>query len=650
MEQQYCILDYETRSEAEITKTGAFEYSRHPSTQVLCASWMVGTRKELVGKSEVEIWSPAYGGPPKLFEILSDPSIIKIAHNAFFEQVITKNVLGIEVSIDNWLCTASLASTCAIPRNLEGACLSLNLPHKKDMEGKRLMMKMCKPRRSTKNNSDKWHNKKSDLKRLMVYCAKDTLAERDLFLNLPPLIPSERQRWELDQKINFHGFKVDRSLIEKVLRSIKEETIRLDTEITQITNCRSARQTKVLKEYVNQFYPPTIPDLRAKTIIDTLKKTDLPSHVRRVLEIRQMSSRTSTAKYEAFEMRSRSDGRVRDHLVFHAASTGRWSGAGVQVQNFPRGSIKDTNMACKVLEKEDLEGVRLIYGNPMEVFSSCARAMIIPTEGMEFFCGDYASIETRVLFWIAGHTKGLTAYRENRDLYIEMAQFIYGKDTISVDERQMGKRSILGCGYGMGFKKFQKTCEQYGENVSEELAKKAVYGYRELHSPVPEFWKKLENAAIAAVKNPSKRYKTCLTWWEKKDKFLTCRLPSGRFLYYYNPTIKYAPNAWGEPTPKLHHWGMNGVTKKWEETAVWGGLLTENVVQAVARDFMAEAMTRIDKAEFKIVLSVHDELLVEAGKGTSCLEEFLDLMKEIPPWGTGCPIKVEGWSGERYRK
>jgi DNA polymerase len=689
--QKYLVLDYETRSEADLRKTGAFEYANHPTTQILCVAWRLGTRQSLMAQLAAKrsweardaladepnpfaakLWSPAFKETSEAAEeldaLLMDKDVILVAHNALFEQVITRFVLARkflngnlkEIPHDRWICTAALAAALALPRNLEGACAALQLPIQKDMDGRRLILKYCKPRKLSKNNKNKWHNSAGDLRRIMLYCQNDVDAETLLFLTAPPLSEKERKVWLLDQKINFRGFEVDRPLVKAALQLISEETINLNRETTEMTGGRPGSTTQrdaVLKWLHREGV--FLPDLRAKTVSDAIKEGLVEGEPRRLLEIRQAVSKTSTKKYSAFETRSRTDGRVRDILVYHTASTGRWGGSGVQPQNFPRGTIDDTTLAAEVLRTGDLECVRLIYGNPMDVLSSCLRAVIRAPEGRELFCADYAAIEARVLFWVAKHATGVKSFLEDRPVYEEMATVIYGLEDIkevTKPQRQVGKQSFLGCGYGMGWKKFLQTCKHFGMEVDEETAQAAVSAYRSFHRPVVTLWSNLEKAAIAAVKRKGTKYTINRTkWWVDKlpgtdFEILWCQLPSGRKLSYPRPEVRFEPTSWGDKRPVLYHWSQNTLTRQWECTSTYGGKLSENVVQAIARDLMAEAMLTIERAGYELILSVHDELLAERQIGEGSVKEFEKLMGALPPWAEGCPVKVAGWSGHRYRK
>jgi DNA polymerase len=675
-EQKYCILDYETRSEADLVKVGGFEYANHPSTQILCASWRVGTREQLGEalrhKIPPRVWSSAFPNLSLISElilILLNPAIKIIAHNAFFEQVISRFVLS-KFSLmygktlrhtpahDRWICTAATAAALSLPRSLENACQALKLPIQKDMIGRRLILKYCKPRKASKNNSDKWHSSARDLRRIMEYCQSDVDAETQLFLTLPPLNETERKVWLLDQKINFRGFQVDRELVHAALKLIAEETKNLNAETTEITGGKPGSTTQrdsVLKWLHREGV--FLPNLQAKTVEDAIKEGLATGKAKRILEIRQAVSKTSTKKYTAFDTRSHVDGRVRDILMYHAASTGRWGGRGVQPQNFPRGTIANTDLAADILKLGSLEFIRLVYSNPMAVLSSCLRSVIVAPEGRELFCADYAAIEARVLFWVAKHAYGLDGFLKNRPMYEEMASVIYNVEieNVTKPQRQVGKQSFLGCGYGMGWKKFNATCQKFGMEVDEVTAQQAVNAYRSLHKPVVELWTNFELAATEAVRRKGTKFKINRTsWWVEAipgtHDVLWCELPSGRRLAYLGPEIQFDTTPWGDKRPVLYHLGVNSMTKKWELSGTYGGKLVENVVQAISRDLMADSMLRIDAKGYDLILTVHDEILAERETGKGSLEEFEKLMATTPPWAEGCPIRVEGWKGQRYKK
>ncbi len=296
----------------------------------------------------------------------------------------------------------------------------------------------------------------------------------------------------------------------------------------------------------------------------------------------------------------------------------------------------------------------MLYGDPMAVFSSLLRSVIVAPKGKVLDCADYNAIELRVAFWVARHETGLKAFYEGRDLYKELASKIYSIPIEKVNDSQrfLAKTAQLGCLYGMGKPKFLATCKQQGQDISEEVASVAVDTFRRVNSPIVKLWEMLGRAAIAAVENPGKKYTINRTAWSVSGGFLWCELPSGRKLAYPSPSVRYESGKWHGKQPVLYFWGVDSLTKKWAEQRAWGGVLTENVVQAIARDLMAEAMLRIEgTGHWQIVLSVHDELIAERQiMGDVGIEDFCRLMSELPEWAEGCPVKAEGWSGVRYRK
>lgn len=645
-------LDFETRSECDLKKSGAIKYAMHPTTEVICMGWKINDEKTL-------IWNPLTEPMPKKFrEVFWHPETVIVSHNAGFEKAICTYTLEMEnggkTPLDlKWRCTAAKAAAHALPRNLEGACLALNLPIQKDMEGRRLILKHCKPRKVTKNNPNKWHDDPEERKRIFEYCITDVDAERLLDKALPHLIPQEQKAWELNEKMNFRGVYIDKPLIEKILGMIEVETKNLKNEVNEITLGfldNVTQRNEMLAFLESERFK--LPNLQAKTVADALASGKVTGDAKRLLQIRQAISKTSTKKYQTFLNRVCDDGRLRDLYMFHGAGTGRLSATGLQTQNFPRGNIKDIEWAVELLADPEttIEDIRLLFGDVMSVFASALRGMITASPNKKLFAADYVGIELRVLFWVAKHEAGLRAIAEGRDLYKEMAADIYDLPVEKIlkgsRERFVGKETILGAGYGMGWKKFVDTLEGKGIAIDDETAVDAIQSYREKHAPIPRLWKVLEMAAIKAVHEKCV-VKVNYTKWFCQRGFLYCELPSGRRLAYRSPRIEWIKTQYGNK-PQLRFWGVDSKTKKWVENAIWGGVLTENVVSGIARDLLVSSMLNHEAAGYDCLLNVHDEAVGENEKGS--LDEFETIMKNIPEWGFGIPIAVEGFSGRRYKK
>jgi DNA polymerase len=660
---RYMVFDYETRAKRNIKLVGAHEYAVPPDTEVLCVAWKIGTRETLL-KAKTHVWNvkldPDNEISLELERALSDPSIIKVAHNAGFEQVITKYVLprhvgrSFEIDTRHWICTAALAAAHALPRTLEGACEVLKLPVQKDPMGKKLIRTHCVPQRLTKTRTSIWNDDPKGLNRLAQYCATDVDAEAHLLLALPPLTPREHEVWRLNQFLNTRGVAVDRKLVAAALKMIAEEERELQREAKALTGGISPTQVAAVRTWL-KGQGLALPNLQKKTVEDALGAGLGSDRARRLLQIRQAISKTSTKKYVAFECRSRSDGRLRDLQLYHGASTGREAGMGVQPHNFPRGSLPpETPMeaACAIVASGDRAWVRALIGEPMAAFSSVLRGVIQASPGNTLFAGDFNAIEARVLFWVARHDAGLQMFEADADLYVDLAGVIFDKAPAAVteDERFVGKQGILGCGFGMGDVRFIVQCANFGREISPALSKKTIKAYRTKHHPVPRLWNNVERAAIAAVKNRGKRYTVNRTSWFVSGKFLYVELPSGRRLAYAYPSVKVRMNRWKQKKETLHFWAVHAKTKKWCEHHTWGGTLTENVVQAIARDCMVEAQLRTWRAGFIPLMSVHDELIAETANRHLTLEQFEKLMSVRPKWAPELPIKVKAWQGLRYKK
>jgi DNA polymerase len=598
---------------------------------------------------------------------------ILIAHNAGFELAITRyclpryrtlrasqsRILVEGIPLSRWRCTAAKAAACSLPRSLEMVCKALSLPIQKDMEGNRLMKKYMKPRKPSKNNPKVWWDDKDELRRIYRYCLIDVEAEYLVDEALPDLSPDEQKVWELDQKINQRGIRIDIPTVKLILAMIKEESRNITKEVQRLSNGVIGLATQVAKvlEWVNDL-GADMENLQAPTIRDKLLEKDLHPKIREMLEYRQNSSRTSTGKYISMLHAVGEDHRARELLLYAGtAPTMRWSGKRVQPQNFPRPTIKDfdSDKAIEAIKSGGIEAIRAKYGKSkvMDVLASSTRGMLIPSDGNEFFCCDWSNIEARMAFWLAEHEEGLEAFRQKRKIYEEMAAsaFKIPIATITKDslERFVGKESVLGCQYGMGWKKFMDNCHKKGvSQVTADMAKKAVYSYRALHHPIPTLWKNLEIATIDAILHPGKVNKLNKVAIYVKNDFLHIKLPSGGKLRYYKPRVCNKRLESGRIVPEIRYWAMDN--HKWCEVVTWGGILTNHIVQRLSRDLMVNSIQNIEEAGYMFVLSVHDEGLSERKIGEGSVEEYTRLFAELPVWAEGAPLEAVGWSGMRYKK
>lgn len=697
-------LDFETRSRSDLRKEGAFKYSQDPSTQPTCLAFKT--------HGEPKIWFLPFQVINRKWEKL--PTEIQIewsrylnqgfefsAHNAFFERCIYTNILVNRygwppIPVLKWRCTAAKAAAVAIPRNLEGAGETLELSVQKDREGYNAMMATCKPTKQwnawRKAVAEKEAGVKLGARKLAIiakgepkvfldyddnpavwetlyrYCKIDVKAEEKLDESLPDLIPSEQEIWHLNQKLNWRGLRVDVATIQKIVDIMATESKKKLKELDSLTLglVTKAGARKSILSFL-ELEDIILPDIRAKTVEDILKDGKLTEQGRRLLEIRQALSKSSTKKYQTFLDRAGDDHRVRDILLYHGASTGRDTGTGIQPHNFPRGVIEiDESRPYAAVENIidcDQETLRLLYGDSLAVvFSSILRNMLVPSDGCELFVADFSKIEVAVLWWLSDNKPGLKVLMSGKDPYIYQAAKNLGKtyeeiekavkagEKWAADARQLGKAQILGCGFGMGWEKFKATAyDQYRLKLTDLQSKDAVKSYREANEYVPLMWKAVERAAIIAVEDGVKTRATKCKFFTK-GKFLWVELPSGRRLAYLKPQIAWRDSDWG-PQKTLQFYGLDKSKKKMQLERTWGGTLTENVVQAVARDLMMPAMVRLEKAGYRALLAVHDEAITEKKKGVGSLNEFVKILLERPTWADEyLPLDAKGWVGPRYRK
>lgn len=717
----YVVADFETRSAADLKRTGTYKYAQDKSTEILCLGWRYR------GEERVRLWHPAFpnarpkrrryfdadvlkyrvGIPPELgrftdgipeegrddleelFEHVVRGDLVVEAHNAMFERAIWRYVgckYGFpEMPDDAWRCTAAKAASFSLPRKLEDAARALGLDEQKSERGKYLIQRLCKPRKPTKIDPHSTWNEDVDLLfELFDYCGQDVRTEDALSTQLRELPPIELATWRLDQKMNARGVFVDRKFVEKALAVAEREVGRANEELRVVTgglvDATSAVAQLLLWLHEQGAH---LPDLTADTIDEALGRNapwPLSRDARRALELRRLAAKASTKKYRSFLDSICADDRVRDLLMYWGANTGRWAGRRVQPQNFPRGNAKaiigaddfkawckangdPTSYLCREVLSYDPEMLRLLYGEQiMELLSTTLRGAICAPPGRDLCAADYAAIEACVTFWLAGQDDMLEVLRkshrgEGPDIYRVMAgENIFNRDPNAIEkdsfERQVGKAAVLGLGFQMGASKFQGTCENAGVIIDEELAQRVVDAYRERCWRVVDLWKDLEQGAFEAVRRGSGGEAVTVgrMQWAVRGRFLHVKLASGRLLSYCDPTVVMAPTSWGDERPQLRFMGL-GRNYQWDQQATYGGSLTENVVQATARDLMRDAMLRLDASGvYEPILTVHDEVLSEVNEGKGDIKEYEALVAQIPAWADGLPVAAEGWRGKRYRK
>lgn len=696
-------IDFETRSVIDLKKSGLHVYVSHPSTDALCLGYAIDN-------GPVKLWKLGNPGPLDLMQAVHS-GIMVCAHNANFEFMIWNFVCYKKygwpsLKLNQLDCTMVRAYNMGLPGTLENASNAVGLNVKKDMAGHRIMLQLCKPR-SFDNYEDPiwWDPKKPERRidipakyeRLYEYCKQDVEVERKLDRRLLALSEKERKIWHLDQKINYRGVYCDTKIVEKAIEIVSIEKRRLDKELREVTNnyvgtCNSSAS---LKDWINTFniyggevYEKDGPMVNYKEdgqtkqrlqykkgelkivqavdkehVKDLLELDHLPEPVRAALEIRKEAAKSSTAKLKKMIEGASSDNRIRGCFQYYgAASTGRWAGRRIQLQNLKRPSIKQNEIEDIISLigeqrplRETIQMIDLFYSSPMSRISDCLRAMLKAGPGKKLIAVDFAAIEGRVLAWLAGQEDILNVFRSHGKIYEHTACQIYNLkniDEVTKGQRLIGKVATLALGYQGGVKAFHSMGKNYLVKVEDSLAEKIKSQWRLKNHAIVSYWYALENAAISATKNEGQKFacgpKDRRVIFLKKGSFLFCKLPSERTICYPYPKMKLVDTPWNEKKVALTYKGeelYHFVTK-----VAYGGLLAENITQAVARDLLVDAMFRFEKAGYPIVMHVHDEIVSEVDKSFGSCQEAEKIMKIVPKWAKDLPIDVEGWEGERYRK
>lgn len=706
-------FDFETRSKCDLKKEGAYKYSLHPSTQPTCLAFKIsGGAVTLLRFDEINRpWKSHPLELRKLWRQWISEGRLFCAHNAFFERCIYENIMVARygwphIPFRQYRCTAAKAAACALPRGLEGAGESLALRTQKDKRGYVAMMATCKP---TKRWNQYWKckadidagkrvtEKRRKLARvdgseppafleyddapdvwntLYEYCKIDVASEEELDLALPDLIPFEQEVWHLNQTINWRGLRCDLTTVKKIVTIMEAQGKLKRKQLEKITMglVTKPRAIKKILEFL-EFEGVKLPNLQKKTVEDALSGFGMSDDMRALLEVTQALSLASTKKYHSFVHRSDLEGWIRDIVLYHAASTGRDGGTGINPYNFPRGLMPvNKGRPYAMVENVaslDHDTLSLLYGEKLPlVFSAILRSMIIPAEGCELAAADLSQVEVVVLWWLADNEPGLNIIRAGMDVYIDQASSNTGIPYEQIpkegDMRQLGKAQILGCGFRMSWKKFKDTAwSMYRLKLTSRQSLEAVKNYRAKHVAVTELWDAYEQAAIMAIQQPGRIARAGKCRFRVKDDFLWIELPSGRRLAYREPSlvmrsITYTALVEGqngedveverqsEPKPTIQFLGLDKSKKKLQTEFTHGGVLTENIVQAVARDCMMTSLLELERRKYRTRLSVYDEAVVDRKKVD--LKEIIEVMTTPPPWARGIPLKAAGWVGPRYRK
>lgn len=686
-------IDIETYSSVSIGDAGSYKYAESEDFEILLWAYKVD-------EEPTKIIDLACGekAPDWLISALKDPSITKHAYNAAFEWWCF-NQAGFESPIDQWQCSMIHAMYCGFPAGLDATGKAIGLPEdkQKNKVGKELIKYFSIPCRPTKVNGGRTRNyPHHDMARWNLfkeYCIQDVEAEHeiDLRLKTQPVPEHVWTEWHHDIEINARGVHIDTEMLKGALtidQISTEELIEASYRITGIENPKSNAQ---MLSWVQRNYSEDVENLQKATVEDLLEKDDLPDNVREALKLRQMINKTSVSKYEAMNRALGSGDRARGLLQFYGASrTGRWAGRLVQMQNLPRNYISTLDLARKLVRKHSYEGIRMLYGNVPDTLSQLIRTAFIPSDGNKFIVSDFSAIEARVIAWLAHEEWAMNVFATTGKIYEATAaqMFHVPEDTIvkgheNYGLRQKGKVATLALGY-QGGSGALVNMGALKMGIPEEDLDDIKLRWREANPHIVDMWQAIEDAAIKCVstgettqpklrvRDPERaRYNEELCGrdpYSFSDYFiypapvnniifrfeqdllygltyLTIQLPSGRKLYYNEPRIGI--NRFDKKA--VHYTGINQTTKKWQADETYGGKLTENIVQAIARDCLAVTLERVIAAGYKPVMHIHDEIVIDATQDQR-LEDVNAIFAEPIDWAPGLILKGAGFEADYYMK
>ena len=641
-------IDIETYSPEPIADSGVYRYAEHPDFRILLFAYAFDDAPVVVlDLSEGKTTLPA-----PVRRALTDKNITKVAHNATFERVCIGRMLGLQLDPSQWECTMIQCARCGLPMSLGEAAKVLGLGAQKMTEGKELIKKFCTPHAPTLLSAGERVRSCDDPKSwetFKEYCRMDVEVERQIDKALAWCQPleSEKALYAIDQTINDRGVLVDLELVNNAVRMDAIYKARINAEAQRITGLRNPNSAQQLREWVQEKTGLQLESMKKADLPDIEKATD-DEDVLRVIEIRRQLNKTSTKKYVTMQNMACSDDKLRGLLQFHGTRTGRWAGRGVQLQNLPQNHIADLDLARTLLKTNDMDAMELCYGDIPDTLSQLIRTALVAPEGHTFAVCDFSAIEARVLAWLAGEEWVLEVFRGHGKIYEATAAKMYGCDINEISKtdprRQKGKIAVLALGYQGG----TGALEAMGGarmGLSAEDMESIVNDWRRANPHIVKLWGVLENAAQTCCITGADVQAAGLTFQHRPETgTMIITLPSGRQICYHD--MRLGKNRWGRTTLKFQ--GVDQETKKWGWVETYGGKLTENIVQAIARDCLAYTLTKVEDI-YDVVFHVHDEIVCEVPAKRALLD-IQEIFSQTADWAEGLPLKGAGYITPYYMK
>lgn len=656
--QHHLSIDIETKSSVDITKAGAYRYAQSEDFEILLFAYKYDEEDVQLVDLTVEERIPE-----RILTALMNPNVVKHAYNAAFEWYCL-NTAGYRTPLEQWNCTMIHGLYCGYTAGLDATGKAIGLPQDKQKlsTGKALIRYFCTPCKPTKSNGGRsWNLPKHAPEKWELfreYCKQDVVTENEILKRLQAFpVPKEEQRlWRMDILMNAYGVRVDTNLIAGALAIDSHSTECLTAEAFRITGLSNPNSATQLQQWLSGK-GVDVPNLQKATVEEYLQREDLPDDARKILEIRQQLGKTSIKKYVAMDTAKGADDRVRGLTQFYGANrTGRWAGRLVQLQNLPRNYLKTLDYARNLVKDKNYDGIKLLYGNVPDTLSQLIRTAFIPSDGNKFVVADFSAIEARVIAWLAGEQWVNEVFATHGKIYEATASQMFhvpiekiAKGNPEYSLRQKGKVATLELGYQGGTAALI-AMGALNMGLAEEELPDIVQRWRSANPRIRDLWYAVEQAALTTMQTAQPqgiyglifRYEGDLVYGQS---FLTVQLPSGRKLFYPKPFLQ--ENQFGKMA--IHYYTVGQQTRKWEVASTYGGKMTENIVQAIARDCLAETLKRIDRMGLQVVFHVHDEVIIDAPVAIT-VDEICDLMAEPIPWAPGLILKGAGFESDYYMK
>lgn len=657
-------IDLETYSDVNLKKAGLYRYVQSPAFEILLFAYSLdGAPTQVVDMAQGEKI------PLEVVHALTDPQCLKHAYNAAFEWYCLSEYMGAQLPPSQWRDTMLHGLYAGYTAGLDATGRALGIPEDKQKlaTGKALIRYFCVPCKPTKSNGGRTrnypHHDPEKWELFKTYNGQDVVAEMEIErrLSVFPVPDFVQKQWETDLLINARGVAVDMDFCEGALELGETIRAQLTDEAVQLSGLQNPNSVKQLARWLSAETGDDITSLRKETIKELLGR-DNADHVQRMLEIRQELGKTSTKKYDAIEAAVCDDGRVRGLLQFYGANrTGRWAGRLVQVQNLPRTYTEPLEFARELVKGRKLDALRTVYGSPNDTLSQLIRTAFVAVPGNVLIDADFSAIEARVISWLADEEWRLEVFRTHGKIYEASASQMFGvplerikKGNPEYSLRQRGKVAELALGYQGGVPAMrQMDTGKLLADLPDEEIKDIVDKWRNTNPKIRNLWYSFNDAAIRVIQNGGSLRVRCCTFARECDCIrgttcMTISLPSGRKLYYVEPAV--GENRWGGPS--ITYMGVND-KNKWGRIETYGGKLVENVVQAIARDCLAQAIEHLEAAGLPVVFHIHDEVVIDTAAfdtNDAMLDKVVKIMSTPIPWAEGLPLGADGWVGAFFKK